>query len=430
MIYPHDFYRQRKLRFIIGLSPVTDCRFSHFAPKCVTALVMILVAASTLAEARSPIAGGDRAFAKFVADLWPLAEAKGVSRKTFDVAFKGVAFDPRIISLTNSQAEFVKPIWQYLASAVSPSRIERGRAKAGKEQIWLIKARSEFGVDESIIMGIWGMETEFGAFEGSDNVIQSLATLAYVRYRGEYFRDELISALSILERGDIGPRAMVGSWAGAMGQTQFMPSSFLDYAIDFDGAGKRDIWNDDADAIGSTANYLAKHGWTSGLPWGFEVMLPRDFKLMARDSSFPASFAEFAQRGVERVHGGALPGAGEARLLIPAGLDGPIFLVTSNFETIKSYNNSTSYALGVALLGDEIVRGESLRAGWPIHDLSLSPSQVRTLQTRLKKMGYVVGDIDGQVGDELRAAIRSYQERTGLPPDGYPTAKLLKRTND
>ena len=195
-----------------------------------------------------------------MADLWPLAQVKGISRQTFDRAFAGVNFDPKVVARSRNQAEFTEPIWQYLETAVSESRIERGRAKAKVESVWLDKANSIYGVDESTIMGIWGMETEYGAFQGSDNVIKALASLAYVHFRGDYFLDELISALGILQEGDIGPAQMVGSWAGAMGQTQFMPSSFLRFAIDFDGSGKRNIWTDTADAIGSTANYLNKHG--------------------------------------------------------------------------------------------------------------------------------------------------------------------------
>ena len=341
-----------------------------------------------------------------------------------------MTFDPRIVAHTKVQAEFVKPIWQYLASAVSRSRIDRGRAKADAERAWLAKARDDYGVEELVVMGIWGMETEYGAFEGSDNVIRALASLAYVHYRGDYFRDELISALSILEEGDIRPREMVGSWAGAMGQTQFMPSSFQEYAVDFDGDGRRDIWTNSADAIGSTANYLAKHGWTKGLTWGFEVRLPRGFKLSAEDSTEPARFAIFERRGVERADGEAMPREGEAQLLIPMGLKGPIFLVTSNFKAIKSYNNSTSYALGVALLGDAIMGRPGLRQSWPTRDRFLSPGQVRELQTRLRKMGYDVGKIDGQVGETLQAAVRAYQVKLGMAPDGYPNSEILRKAKD
>ena len=378
----------------------------------------------------APEAQSDAAFRKFVGELWPLAKAQGVSRATFDAAFKGVTFDRKIVAYTKDQPEFAKPIWQYLESAVSASRIERGRAKAEEQRSWLAKARSTYGVEESIVMGIWGMETEFGAFEGSDNVIRSLASLAFLHFRSDYFRDELIAALEILEDGDIGPRDMRGSWAGAMGQTQFMPSSFNDYAVDFEGHGRRDIWNSAPDAIGSTANYLAKHGWIAGAPWGFEVRLPQDFKLTDADSSHLAPFSSFAERGVARTDGGDLPHTGDAQLLIPAGLKGPIFLVTSNFKTIKSYNNSTSYALGVALLGDAIMQRRTLQTPWPVHDPQLGEREVRDMQTRLRKLGYDVGDVDGKVGDTLRAALRAYQEAIGASPDGYPTPAVLRKMRE
>jgi lytic murein transglycosylase len=396
------------------------------------AAVLALAVAAALAFHPAPArAAADKsseaAFETFVADLWPLAEARGVSRATFDAAFAGVTFDPGVVAHTTAQAEFVKPIWRYLASAVTKARIMRGRAKAAEERAWLAKAETTYGVDRSVVMGIWGMETEFGAFEGSDYVIRALASLAFVHYSGDYFRDELIAALAILQEGDIEARDMRGSWAGAMGQTQFMPSSFTDYAVDFEGHGRRDIWNSAPDAIGSTANYLAKHGWIADAPWGFEARLPAKFKLTDADSSRFAPFASFAARGVVRADGHPLPRSGEAELLIPAGLHGPVFLVTANFKTIKSYNNSTAYALGVALLGDSIMGRGGLRARWPIRDPQLGERDVRDMQTRLRDLGYDVGEVDGRVGETLRAALRAYQESIGAPPDGYPTPALLRR---
>jgi lytic murein transglycosylase len=408
-------------------------RSRSFLPLPVALLGLFLTlisAASASTDARSAVARPDRAFAKFVADLWPLAQAQGISRRTFDRAFAGVRFDPKIVARSKNQAEFSEPIWQYLASAVSASRIERGRARAKTERKWLDKAKEIFGVDDSIIMGIWGMETEFGAFQGSENVVKALASLAYVRFRENYFRDELISALAILEQGDIGPHEMVGSWAGAMGQTQFMPSSFLRYAIDFNGDGRRNIWTDAADAIGSTGNFLAKQGWIKGLPWGFEVRLPPDFKLTAEDSSTFAPFAAFAKRGVARLDKEAMPAEGDAELLMPAGLRGPVFLVTNNFLTIKTYNNSTAYALGVALLGDAIFGKPALQTPWPAVEKTLSEAEVRELQSSLRNLGYDVGEIDGRTGEILQAAVRIFQEKNGLPPDGYATSALLKKVRD
>lgn len=373
------------------------------------------------------IAAREKAFQGFIAALWPLAELRGVSRATFDRAFAGVSFDPKVVAMTAAQPEFVLPIWNYVVAAVSADRIARGRKKADADGLWLAKANEAYGVDGSIILGVWGLETDFGGFVGSNNVIQALATLAYVRFRGGYFRDELLSALAILEEGDIAPAMMRGSWAGAMGQMQFMPSSYLAYAVDFETHGRRDIWTSDADAIGSTANFLAKHGWTKGLPWGFEVRLPPDFELSDADSSSLAPFSAFAARGVERADGSPWPESGEGRLMIPAGIAGPVFLVTSNFDVIKAYNDSTAYALSVGLLGDAITGGGSLAAPWPTRERPLTAVEIRALQTRLQSMGYAVGEIDGVVGDELRSAVRAFQERNGLAPDGYADEALLKR---
>jgi membrane-bound lytic murein transglycosylase B len=373
------------------------------------------------------VAARDQAFQESIAALWPLAEQRGVSRATFDRALAGVSFDPKVVAMTGAQPEFVLPIWDYVAAAVSVGRVERGRKKADAEGVWLAKAKEAYGVDKPVILGVWGLETDFGGYAGSNNVIRALATLAYVHFRGDYFRDELLSALVILEEGDIAPAMMRGSWAGAMGQMQFMPSSYLAYAVDFEGRGRRDIWTSDADAIGSTANYLAKHGWTAGLPWGFEVRLPSDFALSDADSSSPAAFSAFAARGVERADGSPWPESGAGRLMILAGLAGPVFLVTSNFDVIKAYNNSTAYALSVGLLGDAVTSGGSLVKPWPTDDRPPAAVEIRALQTKLKEMGYAVGEIDGMIGDDMRSAVRAFQERNDLAPDGYADPALLQR---
>jgi lytic murein transglycosylase len=367
-------------------------------------------------------------FREFVDALWPLAEQHGISRAVFDGAFAALAFDPQVVRNAQSQPEFVRPIWDYVMSAVSPDRVERGRARARAESLWLTRAKEIFGVDDAVILGVWGLETDFGGSLGSNNVIQALASLAYVHLQGDYFRDELLSALVMLEEGDIAPSVMRGSWAGAMGQTQFMPSSYLAYAVAFERHSRRDIWTSEADAIGSTANYLAKHGWAQGLPWGFEVRLPAKFALRGADSSSPAPFSSFAARGVTRADGLPWPESGEGRLMILAGLTGPVFLVTSNFDVIKTYNNSTAYALSVGLLGDTVKGGSGLIAQWPA-DRPLTMAQIQTLQVKLKKMGYDVGEVDGRVGDALRSAVRAYQERNGLAPDGYASVALFRRVS-
>ena len=393
---------------------------------CVLVLLTGCLACSANASGKKPYAR-DRSFQNFLSSLWPLAEERGVERQTFDRAFANLAFDPKVVAKTIKQPEFVQSIWQYIASAVSPERLDRGRQRAQAESAWLAKAKKDYGVDEGVIMGIWGLETDFGASTGDDNVIRELASLAFVHFRGDYFRDELLWALVILQEGEIEPRQMLGSWAGAMGQTQFMPSSYLAYAVDFEGAGRRDIWTSAPDAIGSTANFLDAHGWTKDLPWGFEVELPDGFALTDANSSKAAPFGDFAARGVRRADGGAFPRSNEGRLFLPAGLKGPVFLITGNFDVIKAYNASTSYALAVGLLGDAIIGGKRLAARWPTADRSLSMGQVRRLQAKLAQIGYSPGDIDGMVGEALRSALRAYQERKGLKPDGYATLSLMKQ---
>ncbi len=397
-----------------------------FLRLCLIAAVFA-IAAQALAGPRSRgVDPREKAFRAYVASMWPLAQSRAVTRDVFDRAFRGVTFDPKVVTLAKNQPEFSLPIWRYLELAVSPARIERGREMAAAAKPWLDKAKAIYHVDPAAIMGIWGIETEC-AFPGNDSTIRSLASLAFSGFRGYYFRDELLAALQILQAGDIAPEAMKGSWAGAMGQTQFMPSSFLAYAVDFEGNGRRDIWRSEGDAIGSTASYLAAHGWKSGQPWGLEVRLPEGFALSQADSSKPAPFRSFQDRGVRRPDGKPIPTTGEGRLLILAGLNGPIFLVTSNFDALKSYNPSTSYALAVALLGDAIVDHTALMAPWPSAAPLLTTPQVKQLQAKLKKLGYDVGEIDGRAGDTLRSAVRAYQEKNGLTPDGYADTTLFTR---
>lgn len=386
-----------------------------------------VVAFTLMAAGLSPsIARAD--FNQFVQGLWPLARAEGVSRATFDAAFKGVTVDPAVIGLTKRQAEFVRPIWGYLDGAISATRLSRGRAAADEWADTIASAERTYGVDRRVIMGIWGMETNFGSYTGDMYVIRALATLAYAKYRGTFFRDELITALKILEEGHIAPaRSMRGSWAGAMGQTQFMPSSFMKYAVDFNGDGAKNIWTDVRDALGSTAHYLKQFGWIAGQPWGFEVDLPAGFDYRLADRSRMRPFSEWAGYGVRRADERGFPRSGEAALYLPAGARGPKFLITANFAVIKKYNSSDAYALAVAHLGDRIYGGEPIAAAWPRKDKQLSLTQGKELQRRLVSLGFPMEKIDGKLGEASRAAIRSYQLQAGLLPDGYPTEALLAR---
>ncbi len=322
------------------------------------------LAASLPLAALWPLAASEAAvgFRGFVEGLWPQARRRGVSRETFERAFADVTPDAAVLAKTKRQAEFVKPISVYLASAVSQSRIETGQARAKDWKATLEKADRTFGVDPYIVLGVWGLETNFGRNTGDLSTIRCLATLADARYRGDYFRRELLDALDILQQGHISAQAMQGSWAGAMGQTQFMPSAFKRYAIDFEGSGRKDIWRSVPTALGSTAHYLRRHGWVADQIWGCEVVVP-DRRASLGAGARP--FAFWADAGVRRADGGGMGVGGEASLLVPAGPDGPHFLVTRNFKVIKSYNNSTAYALGVALLGERIAGSPPLQASWP-----------------------------------------------------------------
>lgn len=312
------------------------------------------------AESASP------AFRSFVGSLWPQASRMGVSRKTFEAAFAGVTPDPAVLAKTKSQAEFVKPVWDYLASAVSSKRIDTGRQKLTEAKPVLARIERAYGVDPYIVLGVWGLESNFGRNVGDTSVIRDLATLAYARYRGDYFRHELLIALKILQEGHVSVGAMQGSWAGAMGQTQFMPSSFMRYAVDFDGGRRKNIWTSAPDALASTANFLARHGWVRGWTWGYEVIPPGSGFLVA-GRTLP--FASWSAEGYRRADGFQMPREGRASLLLPAGSNGPAFLVTKNFKVIKSYNNSTAYALGVALLSDRIAGAPALKGTWPNQDI-------------------------------------------------------------
>jgi lytic murein transglycosylase len=392
------------------------------AKAAAVALAACLLAGPTAAQQpRAPAAQNqDQGFQGFLQGLWPLAQARGVSRATFDAAFRGLTPDASIIALTKKQSEFVAPIWTYLSNAVGGSRISRGQAALAANASALASIEATHGVPKEIVLGIWGMETGYGSFKGDKDVIRSLATLAAARYRGVFFRDELLTALEMLEKGLAERSEMRGSWAGAMGHTQFMPSSYMKHAVGF-GGGHADVWDKPVDALASTANYLKNFGWTPGLPWGFEVELPEGYAF----GLLRGSFASFASAGVTRPGGGRLPSSGEARLFFPAGHTGPAFLLTSNFDVIKTYNSSDAYALGVGHLADRIAGRPAIQAAWPTAEPRLTKQQVQELQRRLRALGLYAGEGDGRVGSGVREAVRQYQARNRLIPDGYPTPALL-----
>ena len=380
------------------------------------------VSAASAQTRPAPAVDGQDAFQSFLVSRWPEAQARGISRATFDAALRGVSLDPKVLALTKKQSEFVQPIWGYVDSAASSARLQRGREMTGRFSAALDAIERAYGVPRAIVLGVWGMETNFGSFTGGFPVIRSLATLAFARYRGDFFRDELLTALQILEQDHIRNEEMRGSWAGAMGQTQFMPSSFVKFAVDGDGDGRRDIWTSERDALASTANFLRQHGWQPGLPWGFEVELPEGFDFRHHRQGF----SSWAGLGLRRADGGALPRSGEATLFLPGGARGPAFLITDNFTVIKAYNSSDAYALGVAHLGDRLMGGPAIRGEWPRGEPVLSAAQRQEVQKRLAARGLYSGDADGKLGSKTREGLRAFQLQQGLVADGYANFESLQ----
>ncbi|WP_081929052.1 lytic murein transglycosylase [Microvirga sp. BSC39] len=360
-------------------------------------------------------------FQRFVQGLWPEAKARGVSQATFNEAFRGVEPDAKIIALTKKQSEFVRPIWDYINGSISNERLKRGREVNAEWSKTLSLVEKTYGVPRSVVLGVWGMETNYGSFTGSIYAIRALSTLAYTGYRADFFREELLTALQILEQDHVDRSKMLGSWAGAMGQTQFMPSSFMKYAVDGNGDGVRDIWSSVPDAMASTANYLRQQGWEPGLPWGFEVQLPKGFDFRY----LKLNFAQWQALGLRRPDGKAMPRAGEASLFLPGGANGPAFLVTKNYDVIKTYNSSDAYAMGVAHLGDRLMGGQPIQGAWPKEPM-LAKEQRQELQERLARLGFYEGDTDGKFGSKTREAVRNFQLRRGLIPDGYADYAVLR----
>ncbi len=362
-------------------------------------------------------------FDAFLAALRTDATVQGISRATFDSAFAGVTPDPAVLAAMRREPEYGKPMGAYLASLVSPANIANGARKSTQWASTLRAVEQRFGVEPSVIVAIWGIESSFGEARDQADIFRSVATLAYARFQHPFFRNELLSALKILQQGRVPRSQLVGSWAGAMGQPQFLPSSYLADAVDFDGDGRPDIWTSVPDSLASIANYLHRAGWQHGMPWGFEVTLPKNFDYQTSRGTF----RQWAERGFARADGGALPGAGEAILFFPSGAAGPAFLVTQNFIVIKSYNNSDAYALAASELADRMHGGSPIRAPWPANDFQPSRGERIALQHRLAALGFKVADFEGHIDFDLRDDIRQMQKRFGMVPDGYPSRALLVR---
>jgi len=380
----------------------------------VAAILIVLVAPSWAQE--QPVSA-------FLAELWPDAQAKGISRTTFDTAMKGFTPDQRVIAAIRRQPEYGKPVGDYVNAIVSKRRIVDAQLKGREWAKTFDAVEKQFQVERWVLIALWGMESDFGSEKDRWDVFRSLATLAYVKYRDPYFRNELIVAMRIMQDNRITREKMVSSWAGAMGQTQFMPSNFVDYAIDFSGDGRADIWGNVPDVLASTANYLRKWKWNSTLPWGFEVLVPDGFDY----TRSRASFAEWRTLGVRRADGKAFPNSGQGILFFPSGASGPGFIVTENFNVLKEYNNSDAYALAVGHLADRIHGGDVIKTPWPKDDRQLSRDARVALQKKLAALGYKVNEFEAHIDFDLRDNIRVEQKKLGMVPDGNPTPALLEK---
>lgn len=359
----------------------------------------------------------------------PKALSAGISEATWNRAMRDLRYNPRVIERDRSQAEFTKAIWEYLDSAVSDTRIENGRAMMAQYGPTLRAIEARYGVEAEVVAAVWGMESNYGKNRGTTQIIPALATLAYDGRRGAFFSEQLIAALRIIQAGDVDPARMTGSWAGAMGHTQFIPTSYLSFAVDFTGDGRRDIWSDDpTDALASTAAYLARSGWVKGQPWGVEVQLPPGFNYAQAGKKVKKSPAEWAALGVRGADGAAVPDRfGAASILLPAGARGPALMIFSNFTAISRYNAADSYVIGVGHLSDRIRGKGAFRAPWPRGDRALSVAERKELQERLSARGFDTQGTDGKIGPNTIAAIESFQRANGMTPDGYPSLDLLNR---
>ena len=367
-------------------------------------------------------------FERCLEGLWPLAAKRSVSRASFDAAVKGLTPDLRIMDLMDSQPEFTKAFWDYLEILVNDARVQNGLEMLTRHKAIFDKVENAYGVDRYTITAIWGVESNYGTLGGDRPVIRSTATLACIGRRQAYFRDEFIATLEILHRGDVRPEQLKGSWAGAFGPTQFMPTSFKRFAVDGDGDGRRDVVDSTADMIASTANNLKKDGWASGQSWGYEIVVPKGFNYLLADRSKQKTMAEWEALGIKRAGGKGFPRADDkAYLLVPAGHQGPGFLMLPNFRVIMKYNPAEAYAIAIGHLADRLRGGTPFVQPWPRHEAVLSRAERLELQELLQKKGFDGGTPTGRLGPRTRAAVRDYQATIGLIPDGFATTAILAR---
>jgi len=367
-------------------------------------------------------------FPQCIEQLWPQASRRGISRASFDKYAGSLTPDLRIMDFVDSQPEFTRTFWDYLDILITDARIAKGREMMEIHRPIFEAVEKAYGVDRFVVAAIWGVETNYGAIGGDRPVIRSTATLACVGRRQSYFRDEFLSALEILHRGDVKPDRLVGSWAGAFGPTQFMPSAFKRDAIDFDRDGRRDLVDSVADVMGSTANKIKRGGWNAGETWGYEVVVPATFNFLLAENNRTMTIREWEKHGIRRAAGQAFPRPDDrAYLMVPAGVQGPGFLMLPNFRAIMRYNPAEAYALAIGHLADRLRGGDAFVQEWPRYERVLSRSERLELQQLLARHGFDVGEADGRLGARTRSAIRDFQKRIGQVPDGFASAVVLDR---
>jgi len=400
------------------------------------ALIFSGCAEARVKESRTPMAPPvghreqDEAFADWLTLFHGEALKAGITEETFDRAMAGVTPDADVVAADQNQPEFVKPVWEYLGGALSDKRVARGKSLLIENRKLFDRLEKAYGVDRNFVVAVWGLESNFGDYMGSQKVVRSLATLAFEGRRPDFGRTQLIAALKIIQAGDVGPDGLLGSWAGAMGQTQFIPTTYLSHAIDFDGDGRRDIWHSLPDTLASTAHYLEVSGWQSGARWGYEVTMSAGFDYALADMAVKKPISLWRKLGIKRADGrdfALQDNEVVASLFLPAGHKGPAFIVMNNFRTILAYNASTSYALAVSLLSDRFRGVGSVKGTWPLDERPLTRTEREELQTRLNEKGFHLGPPDGIIGFNTRKAIRTYQTDVGLPADGYATSSLLEQ---
>lgn len=418
--------------FIFPIIAISTMSHAELVIKSDTQKIMPLVVNDKIVKTAVQQGDSDLKFQQCLAQIKPLALASGIQNDIYDQYTKNLTPDYSVLDKLNYQPEFSTPIWDYLSGLVDDERIALGRSQLNQHQQVLSQIQNRYGVPPEVVVAVWGVESNFGNIVGKYPLLQSLGTLSCEGRRQSYFRGEFFAAIRILQSGDLTENQLIGSWAGAFGKTQFMPSTYERLAVDFDGDGRRDLVSNTSDALASTANFLKKSGWQTGMPWGFEVKVPSGFIFNNEGRRNKKPLSEWLSKGVTRIDGSPLVQGNitentVAGLLMPAGSSGPKFLVFKNFDAIYSYNAAESYALAIAYLSDRLKGNGPIIAPWPTDDAGTSRAERREIQTYLISKGYDIGEADGLIGDKTRQAISQEQQKLGLNPNGRAGQMFLNK---